>query len=893
MLPKVKSALLRQTLYNDEPSCMIATYRLQLRPRFDFSDARELVPYLADLGVSHLYLSPIMQARDGSTHGYDVIDHNAVSDDLGGREGFERLREAAVEHDLGLVLDFVPNHAGVGPHNAYWQELLAYGPHAESARYFDVDWQPLKPELEGKVLLPFLGDPYGDVLDDGELGLRYDDGRLYATYYEHRFALSPHTYAEALQPILNEHERADAYWDLKELADAYESLEAGERDKAEALRPRFQQIAERIDLSVLEETAPADLHDLLERQHWRLAYWRTAGSEINYRRFFTINDLVALRMEDPEVFWDAHRLLGELLAEDGVAGVRIDHIDGLFAPHEYLERLRELGAGRVWVEKILARGETLPEGWPVDGTTGYIFMNDAMNVLLRPDAEPVLNRVYRRYADDAAPYAEVAYASKTLVMERALSSELARLANEADRITEADYHTRDVTLDAFREALREITAASKRYRTYLPHDEAEAEEILREVIHRARNRSTAEPFVYDIIIDVLFGEVADEVETLRRAWTGRFQQYTAPVAAKGIEDTAFYRYQRLAALNEVGGEPDAFGITPEAFHARARFRAREYPRNLLATSTHDHKRGAATRMRLIALAEMPERWEETVDRLSEIAEEHRGRHGPAPSDEYLFFQTLAALWPDAERTNLTERLTDYVQKAAREAKKRTTWARPDDDYESDLDDFVRGVISDERTAGALDPFAEDLAEYGFFNGITQRVLKLTSPGVPDIYQGAELPDLSLVDPDNRRPVDYRKRRGLLGEHEALIREPSAGAVRALLDDRAPAAHFYVTARLLRVRSEHAALFADGDYQGLAPEKSDHHLAFARTYDGDALIVVAGRFPASYDEHAGATIPLPKALHGRTWRDVLTGERVAGGEALRAADWPLPWAVLIG
>jgi (1->4)-alpha-D-glucan 1-alpha-D-glucosylmutase len=881
-------------------SLVIASYRLQLQPDFGFAEAEALLPYLQRLGASHLYLSPITEARAGSTHGYDVVDHNEVREAYGGREGLDRLLAAATEHDLKVILDWVPNHAGVGPGNVAWQDTLAYGPHSPHARTFDIDWHPLKPELAGKVHLPFLGSPYGEALDNDELGLAYDGDRFYATYYENRFALSPATYDVILSAVLPRYERTEPYWDLKELAEAYAGLEPQERNKAEALSLR---------LAALDEIDPADwpdaldneaLHALLERQWWRLSHWRTAGYEINYRRFFDINELVGLRMEDDEVFWEAHRLLGELLAHEAVAGVRIDHIDGLFDPHRYLEQLHELGASHVWVEKILAHGETLPEAWPVDGATGYGFMNDVMHVLLRPVAEIPLDRAWRRYAPAARPWNREVHRSKVLVMETMLSSELFRLAYELDRISEADYHTRDFTLEALREALLEIVAAVDRYRTYLPDHPEEAHEVIDRAVHRAKSRNpAAESTVYDFIRRIILGDVREGLEDRQRAWVGRFQQYTAPVAAKGVEDTAFYRYHRLTALNEVGGEPDEFNLPRQAFHAHARFRALEYPNGIIATATHDHKRGEDTRMRLLGLAERPEQWSETLAALAPVAQDHEGEHGPIPTHAYLFFQTLAALWHGADHDTLADRLWHYLQKAARESKLVTSWINPNEAYEADLEAFVRGICADERTDDALAPFAAELARLGFFHTVSQTVLKGTAPGVPDFYQGTELLDLSLVDPDNRRSVDYDRRTALLDGFADLLETPDADALRELVDAQDERAKLYLTARLLRLRRDAAELFAGG-YRALDPEGegADHWIAFARETESpprssgdDAFVVLVPRFPATFDEAGPATIPLPDEWATWGWTDWLTGATVKPTDALDAGATPLPWAVL--
>ena len=880
---------------------MIASYRLQLQPDFGFAEAEALLPYLQRLGISHLYLSPITEAREGSMHGYDVVDHNEVRAAYGGREGLDQLLAAATEHELEIILDWVPNHAGVGPGNVAWQDVLAHGPYSPHADTFDIDWYPLKPELSGKVHLPFLGSSYGEALDGDELGLDYEDGRFYATYYDNRFALSPATYDAILDTALSRYERTEPYWDLKELAEAFAGLKPEERSKAEALGLR---------LAALDDVDPADwtdaldreaLHALFEQQWWRLSHWRTAGYEINYRRFFDINELVGLRMEDDEVFWEAHRLLGELLAHEAVAGVRIDHIDGLFDPHDYLDKLRELGAQHVWVEKILAHGETLPEAWPVDGATGYGFMNDVMHLLLRPYAEIPLDRAWRRFAPEARPWLREVHRSKVLVMETSLSSELFRLAYELDRISEADYHTRDFTLEALREALQETVAAVNRYRTYLPDhgEEDEAREVIERAIHRAKSHNPAtESTVYDFIARVVLGDVREDLKKRQRAWVGRFQQYTAPVAAKGVEDTAFYRHHRLTALNEVGGEPDEFSLPRQAFHAHNRFRALQYPRALIATATHDHKRGEDTRMRLLGLAEDPEAWDETLAALDAIGDDHSGDHGPIPTHAYLFLQTLAALWHGADHDTLADRLWQYLQKAARESKLETSWINPNETYEAEFEAFVRGVCADKRTPDALGEFAANLARLGFFHTITQTVLKLTAPGVPDFYQGTELLDLSLVDPDNRRPVDYDRRAALLDEFDGLLDAPEADAIRGLIDEQDERVKLYLTARLLRLRHAAPDLF-DGGYRALEVEGdgSEYWIAFARETDGgeadadDALVVLVPRFPATFADAAPATVPLPNEWSRWRWTDWLTGTEVGPTEALDAGATPLPWAVL--
>lgn len=860
-------------------SSMIASYRLQLIPEFGFAEVTALAPYLKQLGVSHLYLSPINEARVGSTHGYDVIDHNQIRSEFGGRQGLEKLLQAIREAGLQLIFDIVPNHAGVGPRNEAWQSVLAYGQYSPFARYFDIDWAPLEETLQGKVLLPFLGKTYGEALDAGEIRLAYDAGKFYASYFEDWFALSPATYAEILSAALPHYERTEVYFDLKDLQQTYATLTAEEIEKAEIVGRRLETFEEKISWQeTLAEFQGAKLHELLERQCWRLAYWKTGGYEINYRRFFDINSLAALRMEDNEVFWKSHRLLGDVVAEEGVAGVRVDHVDGLFDPQAYLIRLRELGARQIWVEKILAPRETLPDAWPVEGTTGYEFMNDLMSVLLREAGLKSVERIYFHFVPDAATYADVVHDSKLLVIKSSLSSELFRLAHELNQLCKADYHTRDFALGTLRDGVAELVAAFGRYRTYLPDDAETAREAVEQAVGRARQRTPSfEPSLYDFIARVILGDVPEDLRERQQAWVGRFQQYTAPVAAKGVEDTAFYRYLPLVALNEVGGEPQLSPQPLQAFHSHARFRAQRYPSALLATATHDHKRGEDTRARLIALTETPELWEETLRELVQIGQTYHGLHGPSRLDEYLFHQLLVALWKGSSPESLRERLTAYMQKASRESKLRTSWNNPNESYEKDLENFVRAMLDDPRTGPALEPLAAQLADEGFFNTLSQVVLKFTTPGVPDIYQGCELADLSLVDPDNRRPVDYERRKQLLEHFQPLLQQPERGAVEELIERRDETAKFYVTAQLLRLRRRLAELFASGSYRPLELRGpgGDQWIAFARAQGEAALVVAVSRFPSDWDERQPSQLLLPEDLAGRRWTDALSGTELCG------------------
>jgi (1->4)-alpha-D-glucan 1-alpha-D-glucosylmutase len=900
---------------------MIATYRVQLTPEFGFDRLRERLPYLRRLGVSHLYLSPITEAAAGSTHGYDVTDHNTVRLELGGRQGFDSLREAALAEGLELLLDVVPNHAGVGPGNEAWQDVLAYGPASPHARTFDIDWNPPKPELRGKVLLPFLGRPYGEALDDGEISLSFDAGYFRADYYDDSFRLSPATYATILETLLPELERQPGYFDLLELHGLYRELESGERDKAEALRLRLVRLFEEVDSAPALAFDRESLHELLERQHWRLAYWKTAGDEINYRRFFDVNGLVALRMEEPSVFWDAHRLWGELLQSGGVHGLRIDHVDGLVDPHGYLESLATLGASRVWVEKIVAPGETLPEEWPTCGTTGYEFMNDVVRLLVHPGGEESLRRTYDDFLDGPPPYRREVLRCKRLVMETTLAGELTRLTNTLYRLSEADYHTRDFTKTALRNALADIIASLERYRTYLPHGRDEAAQVLRQAVEDGKRLAeNVETSVFDFVMRCLTEPMPAALEPAREEFVGRFQQYTAPVAAKGVEDTAFYRYVPLAALNEVGGNPDLFTIEPQAFHSRARFRQHRYPANLLATATHDHKRGEDTRMRLAVLSELPDEWRAVAERLDERSQRFWRESGPLGAarisrrDAYLYFQHLIALWEDESPPALASRLREYMLKAVREAKQESSWIDPDAAYEAAVEQFVAEMTVDGEVAGIVAPLAAELAHYGFLNALSQLVLKLTTPGVPDVYQGTELIDLSLVDPDNRRPVDFLEREAMLSG----LGPVDDRVARQWASRRDPRLKLLMLHRLLCHRREHQELIG-GAYRPLEPpategatEPLDEHLiAFSRESGDERLLVLVPRFAAVLErrsrEPEGSTatanedwcggkwgdsrLDLPPDLRGGAWQEVITGARLELGEYVALADLPFLPAVL--
>ena len=925
-----------------------STYRVQLTPAFTFDDAAAIVPYLAELGVDTLYVSPIFRATPGSTHGYDVTSYADINPELGGEAGFARLRKVLLAHEFGLLVDFVPNHMGIsGGRNLWWQDVLENGPASPAAAYFDIDWTPLKRELREKVLLPILGAQYGAVLEQGELRLGFAAGAFRVDYYETPLPIAPPTYPDILRPvqtILTDILPADDL-DLLELGSiilALDRLAELPADTPEAIAERQrEQIVAKRRLATLQEASPAvaeavaamvssfngtpgdsasfdRLDALLGRQPYRLAYWRVAGEEINYRRFFAINELAALRQEDADVFAASHALLLEILASFPRAGVRIDHPDGLWDPEGYFRDLQAAYATATGtaaaecplylvIEKILEYGESLPESWPVHGTVGYEFAATISNLMVNPANRGAFDELYRRFTPRRERLTDLVYEAKYLIMRTALVSEVNVLAQALNRISEEDRHTRDFTLNALRAALRETIANFPVYRTYIradaPPDDHDRRVIDQALATAGRRNPNIDPSVLDFLRDVLLTDstsAGTPVSDRRQRFAQRFQQLTGPVMAKGLEDTAFYRYNRLASLNEVGGNPGQFGQPVAAFHRANQERQRAWPQNLLTSSTHDTKRSEDVRARLHVLSEMPAPWRAAVNRWTRLNRRHKrrleGRGVPDRNDEYLLYQTLLGTWPagtTAVDATYVERVLAYTEKAAREAQIHTSWLTPNEAYEAAVADFVRAMLDPGMSDAFLTDFTGFLAPvayHGAINGLAQQVLKLTSPGVPDLYQGTELWDFSLVDPDNRRPVDFGERRERLAvvAHEAPVEAP--------LDPMDAATKLLVTHRLLAWRRKHAVVFRDGDYQPLevAGARANHVAAFRRQLVSTAqqVIVIVPRFTATLmGGQPGAplgppvwgdtTVQLPATLSGQPLQSVLTGER-----ALLTADGTL-------
>jgi (1->4)-alpha-D-glucan 1-alpha-D-glucosylmutase len=1010
-----------------------ATYRLQFHKDFRFRDAEALAPYLRDLGVTDCYASPYLKARPGSQHGYDISDHRQLNPEIGTDEDYAAFSAALRANGLGQVLDVVPNHMGiVGNQNVWWNDVLENGQSSPYASFFDIDWHAIKPSLHDKVLLPILGDPYGKALESLQLQLHYDTGSFTVHYFDHIFPVSPCTYGKVLNHRIEELEAslgkgAEALLEYKSICTAVSHLPphtAREPEKV-AERQREKEVIKR-RLAALTASSPevrafleenvkrfngqsGDPHsfdlldDLLNAQPYRLSSWRVASDEINYRRFFDINELAALSMEKPEVFEATHELVLKLLRERHVTGLRIDHPDGLYDPRQYFERLqnhfvletarrlveadpayqgtdweevrgpllesigrrradhgaerqeRGVGAngrnghgngngsghgnghvappapkaGPLWrplyvvVEKILGPEEHLPRDWPVYGATGYEFLFALNELLVDKESGTAFNRLYRRWTHNETTFRELVYQKKVQTLQVSLSSELNMLATQLDRLSEKNRWSRDFTLNALRRALREIIACFEVYRPYITG---------REVLHRDKvyvERAVAQakrrnPAItgahFDFVRDMLLlrhqDEAGPEDQAEQLRFVGKFQQVTSPVMAKGVEDTAFYVYNRLISLNEVGGDPKLFGTSVAAFHRRNADRVARVPHSLSATATHDTKRGEDTRARIDVLSEMPEAWGQALSRWSRLNRKHRlvreDEVIPDRNEEYFLYQTLIGAWPLGPVTpeghaQFVERIQAYMQKAMHEAKVHTSWINPNPTFDTGIRKFV-GAVLDEGRSGRfladLREFVGRVTHFALFNSLSQVLLKVASPGVPDVYQGTELWDFSLVDPDNRRPVDYGLRRRLLAEVDPGRAGVGGGLpafARHLVEKREDGrVKLYTLAQALRARRDNPGLFSAGEYlPAHAPgERDDSVCAFARRHNGAWALAAAPRLlthlvgpgvlPLGPQVWRDALLEAPGLAPGARCRNVFTGEVLAaterGGRAcLRLAE----------
>ena len=892
------------------------TYRLQFHAGFTFEDARRLVPYLNDLGVSHIYASPYLRARSGSMHGYDVADPSSLNPELGTQEDFDGMVAALQKFGMGQLVDVVPNHMGIGdPGNYRWLDVLENGPASTYARFFDINWRPSGSQAKDqlKIVVPTLGDQYGTVLENGELKVEYADGAFGIAYYEHKYPVAPDSYPLLLEDVRDrlEEELGRRHEHVQELASiltALRHLPPRRMLDAAAIEERNREkeiVKRRINAlhagsapfrtllgDVLDEVngRPGDpatfdrLDALLDAQSYRLAFWRVASEEINYRRFFDITELAAVRMEEPSVFQETHRLLMRLIREGKIQGLRIDHPDGLKDPAAYFRHLQESclaalqaedGHFYVVVEKILEAGERLRSDWEVSGTTGYDFLNVVNGLFVARQNEQFLSTIYFRFLRQGAQrFHDLGNSTKKMVMLISLASEVNELGYLLRDIASSDRRHRDFTLNSLTFVIREVIAALGIYRTYIDPETGAASEDDKHAIEQAvaeakRRNPRTDPSIFDFVGDTLL--LRDSSDTLHLAdrlrFIARFQQTTGPVIAKGIEDTAFYQYNRLISLNEVGGDPDEFGRSLTAFHRHNAEMARAWPATQLTSSTHDTKRSEDVRARINVLSELPRDWRTALTRWTRLNGRKRvsvqGRVAPDRNDEYLLYQTLLGAWPSAEIDDeFVRRITEFMLKALKEAKVHTSWITPNTEYEEAVLQFVRAILDPAESSAFLDDFVQlqqKVAFFGVFNSLSQTVLKLGSPGVADVYQGNELWDFSLVDPDNRRPVDY----ALRSEHLRWILERTNEPLkltRTLLDRRADGRiKLYIMQRMLCLRRERREMFVGGGYTPL--RGNQHVAAFARAAEGQTLVIAA---PVQIATLTGGALVDP--IGHEVWRD---------------------------
>jgi (1->4)-alpha-D-glucan 1-alpha-D-glucosylmutase len=973
-----------------------ATYRLQFHPGFNFRHAESLVPYLEELGISDLYASPFFKPCDAEGAGYDVCDHKEFNPAIGTAEDFNALSQTLQSRAMGLILDLVPNHMGISGGNPWWMDVLENGPSSPFSCYFDIDLQPVKPELKNKVLLPILEDQYGRVLESGKFRLDLEEGAFFIHYYDHRLPVAPRTYSRILKLPLEdltrtlgkENEHLQEYQSIltalgylpSQTDLSPEKLEERMREKEvikrriAALYQNSMEVRRAIDEAIQsfngrpgEEASFDHLDGLIGDQAYRPAFWRVAADEINYRRFFDINHLAAIRMELPQVFAEAHHLVYRLLREGKVTGLRIDHPDGLWNPARYFQQLQkhfifqivrsqiaaegeslgvsleteeldwlaELEKKRptipwplyVIAEKILSEGESLPRDWAVYGTTGYDFLNEVNGLFVDRGNLRAMDRVYSQFTGTSIHFGNLVNSWKKMIMLVSLASEVGALSHQLERISEKNRRYRDFTLNSLTFVLREIIAGLPVYRTYITGPEnvpARDREYIETAVKEAKRRNprTAEE-VFDFVRDTLLLRNLDDFQEGDRGhlidFVMKFQQITGPVMAKGLEDTSFYIYNRLVSLNEVGGHPEHFGFSAEDFHARNRDRRRDWPFSLLATSTHDTKRSEDVRARINVLSEIPGEWRAAVSRWSRWNVPKKtpvdGRPAPDRNDEYLLYQTLVGAWPmekpgespafSAEDfSRFRERIAAYMHKATLEAKVHTSWVNPNEEYDRAVRNFVMQVLDDRRKnrfLGDLQAFARRVAFFGRWNSLSQVLLKLTCPGVPDIYQSTELWDLSLVDPDNRRPVDYEQRQSLLSGLKERIEKPGENLgflARELLENSWDGrVKLYLVWRTLQARRRAPKIFSVGSYLPLEAEgdKKDHLFAFARTLGKDSILVAVPRLivgllegregpPLGEAPWKDTRIRVSEEWVGWKFRNLFTGEELGVRKGERGAGF---------
>jgi (1->4)-alpha-D-glucan 1-alpha-D-glucosylmutase len=960
------------------PRIPVSTYRLQFNSQFRFTDAKKIILYLYNLGISDIYASPYFKVKEGSLHGYDIVDYNALNPEIGTEDDYNELINELRKYEMGQILDIVPNHMNiVSKENVWWMDLLENGPSSIYANFFDIDWNPVKKELKNKVLLPILGDQYGKVLESQELRLTFEEGAFFINYYDYKLPLRPRTYTYILKYLIDDLKNILSpdnpyFTELLSIITALNKLPPHtEKDpKKIADRCREKEII-KTRLSDLYKQSPEiqvfidenvrifngakgksksfdPLDNLLNKQAYRLSCWRVATEEINYRRFFDINDLAAVRMEDPVVFRETHKLIFKLIKEGKVTGLRVDHPDGLYNPSEYFQWLQRHCFVRIRLglmeklkedaplyaepsnieleilrqydemlslnpqskpfyivgEKILTRGERMPEDWPIFSTTGYVFLNSLNGIFVETSNAKAFDDMYTKFVKSKVDFQEVVHKKKKLIMKAAMSSEINTLGHYLNRISEENRHTRDFTLNSLTNAIIEVIAFFPVYRTYINSrtvNEKDRHYIEIAVSKANRNNPAISTSIFNFLRDVLLLKFPENFsDTDKKEWLDfvmRFQQITGPVMAKGLEDTAFYVYNRLISLNEVGGSPDRFGTPLETFHGQNIERIKFWPHALITTSTHDTKRSEDIRTRIDALTEIPDEWRKHLIYWRRLNKKNKvvidGEFVPDLNEEYLLYQTLIGAWPIGEMNKdeyetFKKRIKDYMLKASKEAKVNTSWINPNTIYEDALIVFIERIMnnpSDNKFLKDFLPFQKRISHYGMFHSLSQTLLKITSPGVPDFYQGTEIWNLSLVDPDNRRPVDYSIRTRMLEElkkreTEITLRELARDIV---ADKDNGMIKLYLIYKALHYREKNSEIFERGEYLTIEVmgEKANNVCAFARRIGNFITLIVAPRFfaglmqqeelPFGKEVWKDSFIVVPFDAPGVRYHNIFTGE----------------------
>ncbi|MEI8388455.1 MAG: malto-oligosyltrehalose synthase [bacterium] len=936
----------------DNTKIPISTYRLQFNKHFTFKDAQKIIPYLRDIGISHCYSSPILWAKTGSLHGYDIIDHSKLNPEIGSSKDFDELVKIIQKNKMGIILDIVPNHMGICRKNKWWVDVLENGQASQYANFFDIDWKPIKKELYGKILVPVLHDHYGNILAGGEFKINFDrdNGKLKLIYFDHEFPINPSSYTIIMEHRIDKLESTlgSAHNDFLEYQSImtvfknlpkinetdFEKIKERNREKEIAYK-RFSELCKRKNFiaNFIEEnlldfrcspddvTACQRVHEVLENQAYRLAYWRVSSDIINYRRFFDINALIGLRAENNDVFNETHSVILDLIEQKKIQGLRIDHPDGLLDPLGYFITLQKEAGKRLGIdfdssnekhlssellpfyvvaEKIIAPFEKLPQNWAIHGTIGYEFLNNVNNLFLDNKNLKKISRTYHKFINKEIDFNELVIKCKKTIMRTALTSELSTLSNHLSLLSEKYYSARDYTLNSLREALTEIIACFPVYRTYISQEEKNNKDIdyIKWAVRMAKKRSmSTDPSIYDFIEKILLCEFESNKESDIYGeilnFTMKFQQYTGPLMAKGLEDTSFYNYNRLISLNEVGGNPATFGISVNDFHNGNMYRLNATPHGLLATSTHDTKLSEDVRARISSISEIPEVWRKKINKWSRINKSKKTRIDnlfiPDKNDEYLFYQILTGLWTDEDFNNekikkIIERIKNYMLKAVREAKTHTSWININTQYENALSEFIRRVLSSSESHPFWKeflPFQKEIALGGYNNSISQITLKFTSPGVPDIYQGNELWKYNLVDPDNRNPVDFNKFQKLFKKIKPFLRNSNED-FSFLFPLESGKLKLFISSVLLNFRQTHSNLFKKGNYIPLEVRgaKSENIIAFARSFENETIITVVPRLvfhmiseekPFAIGEEVWKDTRIILPVNYRNFKDIFTGK----------------------